>query len=63
MKMDELNDKIAEAMKIRSGMYDSLIFAFMSKTGLSVEDIMLVEQRMPDEITYFYAKRKDKNEN
>jgi hypothetical protein len=25
---------------------------------------MLVEQRMPDEITYFYAKRKDKkNEN
>jgi len=63
MKMDELNDKIAEAMKTRSGMYDSLIFAFMRKTGLSIEDIMLVEQRMSDGITYFYAKRKDKNEN
>jgi integrase len=48
-----------DAMKTRSGMFDSLILAFMVETGLQPSEIVLVEQQTETGVKYFYAKKKD----
>ena len=50
---------VEEAMRTRNGMFDSLIYVFIKETGLPASEIMLVEQRKDDGLTYFYARKKD----
>lgn len=58
-EMTELEKAILQAMKTRSGMFDSLILAFMEETGLKPSEIMLVEKQDETGVKFYYAKRKD----
>jgi hypothetical protein len=57
--MLDLGEIFNDAMKTRSGMFDSLILVFMLETGLKPSEIVLVEQQGENGIKYFYAKKKD----
>jgi hypothetical protein len=58
--IDSIHDLVLEAMKIRNSMCDSMLRLFMEQNGLSIDEVILVEELKENNIRYYYAERKNK---